>query len=309
MKKIILSVAVVLVLILVGYLYWQTSVFESMTPITTDDEVPTSATPTNGESMLEDEQVAMEEDETQTVIGTSVNGTPLVAYHYGTGDKEVLMVGGIHGGYSWNTALVAYELMDYLEANPATVPAGVKVTVIPVLNPDGLEAIVGTSGRFTASAVPTAVNATIPGRFNANTVDLNRNFDCEWQATGRWQNRDVSGGATVFSEPESQAVRAYVTSRDIAGAVVWYSAAGGVYSSSCRNGVSDDTRALTQAYAEASGYPAYQDFDYYEITGDMVNWFAKNNIPAISVLLTNHRDTEWSKNRAGIDAILEYIAR
>jgi hypothetical protein len=38
----------------------------------------------------------------------------------------------------------------------------------------------------------------------------------------------------------------------------------------------------------------------------MVNWLAKNNIPAISVLLTNHTDVEWDKNKKGIDAILEY---
>jgi hypothetical protein len=41
----------------------------------------------------------------------------------------------------------------------------------------------------------------------------------------------------------------------------------------------------------------------------MVNWLAKNNIPAISVLLTNHQSTELSKNKLGVDAILKHFAR
>ena len=52
-----------------------------------------------------------------------------------------------------------------------------------------------------------------------------------------------------------------------------------------------------------------EDFNFYETTGDMTNWLAKKGIPAISVLLTNHKDTEWSKNKAGIDALLKYYAK
>jgi hypothetical protein len=67
-----------------------------------------------------------------------------------------------------------------------------------------------------------------------------------------------------------------------------------------------ETKTLTNLYAQASGYKANEEFNFYAITGDMVNWLAKNNIPAISVLLTNHTDVEWDKNKKGIDAILEY---
>src|SRR3989344_2260678 len=70
-----------------------------------------------------------QENEPQSVLGKSVEGRDITAYHFGSGDKELLFVGGMHGGHSWNTALVAYELMDYLEANPNGIPANVKVTV------------------------------------------------------------------------------------------------------------------------------------------------------------------------------------
>lgn len=246
-----------------------------------------------------------------TVIGKSVEGRDITAYHYGTGTStEILFIGGIHGGYEWNTALVAYQAMDYLKANPSIIPANAKVTVIPVLNPDGLNKIVGTTtGNFTQADAPDSLNETIPGRFNANNVDLNRNFDCDWRASGKWQNKTVNGGDAVFSEPESQAIKSYVETHKPTAVVVWYSSANGVYASSCHNGVSKETNTLTKTYADASGYPAYETFDFYAITGDMVNWFAKNNIPAISVLLSNHTSTEWTKNQAGIQAVLKYYSK
>ena len=70
-----------------------------------------------------------------------------------------------------------------------------------------------------------------------------------------------------------------------------------------------ETTALTKLFAKASGYPAHDVWNYYEITGDMANWLAKSKIPTISVLLTNHTDTEWTKNKAGVDAVLQHYAK
>ena len=246
--------------------------------------------------------------ERESVLGTSAGGAAIRAYHFGTGENEVLLVGGIHGGYSWNTSLLAFEIIDWLSADQERVPENVTVTVVPVLNPDGLQKVTGTTGRFQASDVDATQATRVAGRFNENEVDLNRNFDCEWQATGMWQTRTVSGGTAPFSEPESQAIRTYINATQPSAVIVWYSAAGGVYSSNCRNGVLPETRALTNLFAQASGYPAHEEFDYYAITGDMVNWLAARNIPGISVLLTTHEGTEWTKNRAGIEAVLARYA-
>lgn len=279
------------------------------------EETPTTPSTANDEetSADEDDQTTEEETDDSTVspvekIGTSVDGRDITAYHYGLGEKEVLFIGGIHAGYSPNTVLVAYELMDYLESNPSAVPQDVRVTVIPVLNPDGLYKVTGKEGRITRADIPATVEAGIPGRFNANTVDLNRNFDCDWKSTGVWQSRSVSGGSSAFSEPESTAIRAYVDTSTPVGVVAWYAAAGGVFSSNCYNGVLPETKALTNLYAKAAGYQAYEEFNFYEISGDMMNWFASERIPAISVLLTDHRSSEWTKNKAGIDALLKYFA-
>ncbi len=298
MKK---SIIVIIVLVIAGFgVYFITKNYSNNEVVV----APTTDTTPKTEEVKVDDTNAPE-----VVIGKSIESRDITAYRFGTGEKEILFVGGIHGGYSWNTSLVAFELMDYLKKNPSIVPENIKVTVIPVLNPDGLNKVVGTSGKFEASDVSEDQKVVVSGRFNADDVDINRNFDCDWQASGKWQNKTVSGGDSAFSEPESLALKNYVEKNKPTAVIAWYSAAGGVYASNCHNGVSTDTSLLTKAFAKASGYKAYEDFDYYELTGDMVNWFAKNNIPAISVLLTNHTDVEWSKNKAGIEAILKYYTK
>ncbi len=304
-----ITIAVLVVALIIGLYFLLSNITKTSTvenePVPTETEVTDIVTDTPEMSDDSDEEVM---NEAETVIGSSFSENDITAYHYGNGSDEVLFVGGIHGGYSWNTNLVAYELMDYLEDNPSVIPDNVKVTVIPTLNPDGLEAVVGTTGRFSASDVPASETETIPGRFNGRDVDLNRNFDCEWKSNAVWQSRSVSGGSAPFSEPEAQAVRTYIDGNNIVAAVVWYSAAGGVYASTCHNGIAPETTSLMNTFASASGYSAYDSFDYYEITGDMVNWMAGEDIPAISVLLTTHKDVEWSKNKAGIDAVLKSLA-
>jgi murein tripeptide amidase MpaA len=92
-----------------------------------------------------------------------------------------LFVGGIHGGYEWNSILLAYEMADYLKGNPSVIPANLTVHIIPNLNPDGLFLATGLEGRFVATDITSnAMHTSGVGRFNANKVDLNRNFDCKW---------------------------------------------------------------------------------------------------------------------------------
>ena len=304
MKYIVIIVATLLI-IGSGLYYFLTPTTRVTNPPVVDtptEEVATSTTATTTE-----ENSVVRGPETE--VGKSVNDNDITAYHFGTGPDEVLFIGGIHGGYAWNTSLVAYELVDYLKANTSAIPENITVTIIPELNPDGLESVIGKTGRFTAADVTTSQAKQVAGRYNANDVDLNRNFNCQWQPTGKWQNKTVSGGSSPFSEPEAQAIEKYITDYSPVAVITWYSAAGGVYSSNCENGVIPETTALTNLYAKASGYPAHQEFDYYEITGDMVNWFASQNIPAISVLLTNHTDTEWSKNLAGVEAVLNHFEK
>jgi len=300
------TIIILLVVVIIGLgLYF----LIPSTPTTIDNNQDQTTLP-GQDQFPKDEPIAQPEvDKTKTIIGKSVEGRDIIAYHYGEGEKEILFVGGIHGGYAWNTALLAFEAMDYLKTNPEEVPNNLKITIIPVLNPDGLVTVVGTSTQFSSTDVSTSQTILNAGRFNANEVDLNRNFDCDWQTTGKWQNKTVSGGETVFSEPESLAIKNYINTKNPQAVIVWYSASGGVYSSACHNGILPETKELTKIYAQASGYASHEEFDSYEITGDMVNWLAKEEIPAISVLLKNHTATDWTENLAGIKALFEHYTQ
>lgn len=310
MKNIFIGL-VVIILIALGIYFFIGRSSNTLSVVNPEDtqkiDTPVVETPTE----QVDENTTVDQEQTmkaETILGTSVEARPITAYHFGTGDTEILFIGGIHGGYEWNTSLLAYQLIDYLKTNPSIIPSNVRVTVVPVLNPDGLYKVTGTADRFTKSDISSSNETVVAGRFNSNDVDLNRNFDCDWQTQGVWQNKTVSGGGSAFSEPETKAIRDYVNSHKITASVTWYSAAGGVFASNCHNDILPETLTLTNTFAKASGYKAYENFDFYAITGDMVNWFAKNNIPAISVLLTSHDDIEWSKNLAGVEAVLNQYA-
>ena len=239
---------------------------------------------------------------TETVIGTSVQGRDITAVTYGDGATHLVFVGGIHGGYEWNSVLLAYEAMDYLKENPSVIPENLSVTIIPSANPDGLFKVVGKEGRFFAADVPVGDDSL--GRFNANSVDLNRNFDCKWKSESMWRGNVVSAGASAFSEPEARAIRDFVLAEKPVAVVFWHSQANAVYASECENGILAGTRTLMNTYASAAGYPSVDVFDSYEITGDAEGWLASINIPAITVELSTHEGIEWNKNLAGLKAVL-----
>jgi len=310
--KYIITISVILLISVGGFGLWQ----GWFTVDTTVDREQNTILPDDGQNETDNENNADSADDSEqnntgnepvSAIGSSVNGNTITAHQYGNGDTDLLIVGGIHGGYSANTTLVARELLKEVKSDPSIIPDTVTLHIIPLLNPDGLNSTVGSSDSFDVNDIPSNQNDRISGRFNANNVDLNRNFDCNWQSTGVWQNRDVSGGDSPFSEPESQALRDYVNMHSIDTAIIYYSASGGVYTSSCNGTASTETTTLMNTYASASNYSPEGVFDVYELTGDAADWLSKQGITTISVLLATHTDLEWDQNKAGIKAVLESL--
>ena len=242
------------------------------------------------------------------VIGQSVEGRKIESYKYGEGEREVVFVGGVHGGYEWNSVLLAYQFLDYLDQNPKIIPENISIIVVPSLNPDGVYKVVGKEGRFSKSDVSTSTKVLSSGRFNANNVDLNRNFDCKWKPKSTWQSKVVSAGEQAFSEPETFALKNLIDSNRPDAFVFWHSKAGAVYASECRDGILPETLDIMNAYSKASGYKAVKTFDAYEITGDAEGYLASIGIPAITVELTTHENIEWQQNLLGINALLLYYS-
>jgi len=251
------------------------------------------------------EEVVVDDASVQIeTVGTSVEGRIIESYTYGDGDEHLLFVGGMHGGYEWNSVLLAYEFIDYLSENIQSIPATVTISIIPSLNPDGVYDVLKKEGRFSLADVPDDEGEIGNGRFNANAVDLNRNFDCKWQSEATWRGNTVSAGENAFSEPEAQALRDFVLTKKPTAVVFWHSQASAVYASECHDGVLPETLSLMDTYADASGYAPVASFDAYPVTGDAEGWLASIGIPAITVELSSHEEIEWNKNRRGLEAVL-----
>lgn len=246
---------------------------------------------------------------THKVIGRTVEGRAIEAYTYGSGATHLAFVGGVHGGYEWNSVLLAYTLIDYLNANPEIIPKNLTIAVIPSANPDGVYKVVGREGRFSKTDVSTDKATLASGRFNANKVDLNRNFDCKWKPESTWQKKIVSAGSKPFSEPEAEALRSFMIASQPVAVVFWHSQSNGVYASQCQDGILPGTLDAMNIYSLASRYPAIKTFDAYPTTGAADDWLASINIPAITVELQTHETVEWERNLAGIKALFEYYGQ
>lgn len=245
----------------------------------------------------------------QRIIGASVEGRNIEVYSFGSGKKHLVFVGGVHGGYEWNSVLLTYKFIDYLNANPGFVPKDITVHIMPSANPDGIYKVTKKEGRFTEVDVPKDEALLASGRFNANNVDINRNFDCKWQPKSTWRAKEVSAGAASFSEPESKAVRDLIQEVDPIAVVFWHSQANAVYASQCENGVLPDTLTLMNLYSKASGYAAIQSFDAYEVTGAADDWLASIGVPAVTVELKTHETIEWEPNFKAVQAMIEYYSQ
>lgn len=152
-------------------------------------------------------------------IGTSVQGREIAAWarRVAQPERTVVVIGAVHGNEPASPPVVRSLVQ-------LAYPDDVEVWLVPVLNPDGVAA--GT-------------------RWNANGVDLNRNFPWGWRAD--------DGGPAPLSEPESAAAVALVerVSPDL---VVWVHQPYGYVTS-----VGGSHDRFEQAWSAGSGLPVRPD--------------------------------------------------
>jgi predicted deacylase len=270
----------------------------------------------------------------KTIIGTSVEGRSIEAYLFtessedvvanvpsdsAQGNKHFVFIGGIHGGYEWNSVALAYRSLAHLTANQSLIPSGTAITIIPNLNPDAVYKVLGLTDMFTEADAQRALRTRkvteedlASARFNANNVDLNRNFACAWQPKATWKGTQVSAGKDAFSEPESRALKSFVeqllerhSPEDIT-FVFWHSKANAVYASRCGDGdILPGTLSALHSYGTASKYTQIESFDAYPVTGAAEDWLASIGIPAITVELSSHTSLDWAQNVAGLTALIQ----
>ena len=218
------------------------------------------------------------------IFGQSVQGRDIRARRLGEGQQLIMLVGGIHGGAEVNTVTLVEALQDHFEDNPGQVLPDITLLFVPQLNPDGV-----ALGRVAA------------GRFNANGVDLNRNWACNWQEEAFFRDQQVGAGSAPFSEPETLALGALINDLRPAVVLFYHSAADGVFAGDCGGG--GVSAAMAEVLGQATGYPYGQSFSEYAVTGTAPGWVDSLGIPAADVELSTANDIEFERNLRGVMAL------
>ncbi|GAC1637974.1 MAG: M14 family metallopeptidase [Herpetosiphon sp.] len=222
------------------------------------------------------------------VLGASTQGRPITGVRIGQGARKLALIGDTHGGPEANTYRLVTELATYIESHPDIVPDGMRLDIIPTINPDGLA--LGT-------------------RQNANGVDLNRNMatklpacpENDWRHSvqGAYGVVVPTGGPYPESEAESRIVRDFLLDAD---GVIFYHSNAGVVFPACDH---KPSQLLARIYADSAAYAFIPRWDRYVITGGMHDWAGGLGIAAVTPELVSGEDAEVAQNIAGLRAVLK----
>jgi len=241
---------------------------------------------TRGERFAQDEN---------NLIGYSVNGQPIELLKYGSGEDIIVFVGGLHQGF----APASVEIMEHLRSAMENLGDGLAdnltIYLIPSLNPDSPYS-----------------PGNLEGRLNANSVDLNRNADCQWRTDGTWRGELIAGvgGPAPFSEPELLLLRNFLLDSKPVATIIYGARAndGLVAPGNCGERL-ESAEILTNVYADSIGYrkPDFDEITTDILQGDVTNWLSREGLASIAVILPDYNDADWAKNRRAVTQILNHF--
>ncbi len=225
-------------------------------------------------------------------IGESVRGRDLSVFTlgYDEGHTAVVVVGSIQGSQLPTTDLID-EVIDDFRDSPSQVPQATIFYFIPSINPDG--------------------NAS-NSRFNANGVDLNRNWDTDdWTSNaavpGYPSGKPGAGGSRPFSEPETRSLSNFLLQLESR-----YSKLRVVIlhtSVSSPNEVyagGDSATGVANAYAAVVGYEIGVAWGAYTPTGEVITWCEDQGIVSIDVIIPANGMPSISRTIQALLRVSEY---
>lgn len=227
-------------------------------------------------------------------LGTSIQGRELAFTNIGyeNGKVAIVVVGGIQGDQPTTRDLVNAIIND-LKQNPEKVPSDTRITLIPIINPDGL---------------------AMGSRYNAQSVDLNRNWDtADWKSNaavpGYPDGKPGAGGMQPFSEPETRALRDYLNNlqANVSSLRILILHSSVRISSGQIYPGGNSALGLSNAYANATGYAIEQSWAAYVTSGEAVTWCEEQGMMAIDVVMPAAHDstTIINGNRTLLDITID----
>ena len=237
-------------------------------------------------------------------IGVSSTGQNIYGHSFGDGEKCIIVIGGIHGRYEENTTIIANRLIKYFREHKNL--SNVSIKIIANLNPD--------SFYYEPDDPILQINGYL-ARFNGNEVDLNRNWDTpNWQSDCSYSQNDLrigAGGIEPMSEPEIKGLSKFLLNcKDsynelfviaLHSYVVNLQEINDVFPSYIINNeniveISENGARLADIFSRNGNFTRLDYFQYYNITGELINWCGHNGIAAIDIEFGNNGDIDIKQN-------------
>ena len=224
------------------------------------------------------------------VIGYTVEGRAIYALKVGNGKREIVMDAALHAREYLTTNVLMEMIDEYTHAyarNSLFEGYAVKqlldqtsIWFIPMVNIDGVSLVQnGVKSTPYGDAVTRINGTTNVSRWKANIrgVDLNRNFDGNWSyaetaSAPAWRNFK---GYSVFSEPESKAIRDFFAKHDFRAYISYHSSGNILYYWHWQNQVNQiRDHVFAKKISNTTGYyimPAQNKVG----SGSSADWFIK----------------------------------
>lgn len=201
-------------------------------------------------------------------IGESVMENKIYCIKIGRGKKKIFINGAHHGLEHLTSAFImrfieeyAYAISegcDFFRHSPAELFNSVSLFAVPMVNPDGVDIaihgmdITNPYHRKLISMVGIHSFNKV-WQANANGVDINHNYDANWQVVEEHPSPSKYSGPYSESEPETKAIVDFVRSEKFDLLLAFHSQGGEIYYD-FDGKMSSDSLELAKNFASVSGY-------------------------------------------------------
>lgn len=218
----------------------------------------------------------------RTIWGLKITDNPDIEEY----EAEVRICGAHHGNEFMSVELpllLAWYLVENYDTDSyiEELIDNREIWIIPMVNPDGREAST---------------------RYNANGVDLNRDYGYLWGGEG--------GSSSPFSQPETQVIRDHALDNNFVLSLSYHTTAAYVnFIWNYKEQQTPDDEVvvdLSNQYAASTGYTAIRGYNWYQTRGDTndFSYGCRGDIDWTIETENSNIEATWNKNR---DAMLDII--
>lgn len=221
-------------------------------------------------------------------VGESVESRPLMCIRLGCGRRRLFINGAHHGLESLTSALIMRFCADFaaaaekgecfLGSDARVLCERVTLYALPMVNPDGVEMAVNGAdflNPFHRDVIRRSGVIDFTGIWQANVrgVDINHNYDADWQSIKKSPSPTRWGGEYPESEPETRAVTELVRRCGFDMLIAFHSQGGEIYYD-FNGAVAPRSVEIAGELASVSGYKAEIPTGT-AVFGGCKDWFIK----------------------------------